>query len=230
MERLVRDARILAIRRRRHRGDAGWRWQALRAGAVAVRCRRRWLARAPAGAARLDLFLLRIPRLRRRTPRWTPTPSRSTSPSRRRRLIGAREGPQCFNETMIAELRAHLRALGADPGVRAMCWPPAGRRLRRADLDWMTPHGGLLARREPARRPATGRHAAHDLRVPEADHRPVHGDAYAAAWDWWPPATWPSRHRRRLLPERDPLGLIPATIQPLRDPRHSAPTQRGATC
>jgi len=124
---------------------------------------------------------------------------------------------------MIAELRATFERLGADPGVRRSCWPPAGRVLRRRRPRLDAPHGGLLARREPARTPATGRHAAHDLRVPEANHRPGARRRLRRRMDWWRPATWPSPPSRRLLPERDPAGLI-RPPSALRDPRHWAPT------
>jgi methylglutaconyl-CoA hydratase len=121
-----------------------------------------------------------------------------------------------FNETVIAELTATFRALGADPDVRAIVLAGKGPAFcAGADLGWMKRMAGFDAaeNRADAMQLATMLRTIHDCPKPVIAR--VHGDAYAggvglvAVCDIAVAAVTAG-----FCLSETRLGLIPATIGP----------------
>jgi methylglutaconyl-CoA hydratase len=121
-----------------------------------------------------------------------------------------------FNETTIAELTETFRALGADPGVRAIVLAAEGPAFcAGADLDWMRRMSQYShdENRADAMKLATMLRTIHECPKPVIAR--VHGPAFAggvglvAACD----IAVASRNAEFCLTETR-LGLIPATIAP----------------
>ena len=121
-----------------------------------------------------------------------------------------------FNEALIAELTAALRALGADPGVRAVVLAGAGASFcAGADLNWMKAMAGFSRAQNLADAKALATMLNTLNQLPKPTIARVHGAAYGggvglvACCDiaiGTPDAVFALSEAK--------LGLIPATISP----------------